>query len=86
MQITRSEKIKEPVEEKEIVSAEEQPIVKRKMEKKEQKRRRMEFPGGIVARTWGFRCCSLGSVPGLGTDPRHIKPNSQKRKEKKGGS
>ena len=37
MKITSSEKIIEPVGEQKIFSAEEQPIIKRKMEKKEQK-------------------------------------------------
>ena len=27
-----------------------------------------EFPGGLVLRTWHFHCCSLGSIPGLGTE------------------
>lgn len=27
-----------------------------------------QFPGGLVVRTWHFHHCSLGSIPGLGTE------------------
>ena len=30
-----------------------------------------EFPGGLMARIWHCHCCSLVSVPGLGTEILH---------------
>ena len=30
-----------------------------------------EFPGGLGVRTWCFHHCSLGSIPGLGTENPH---------------
>ena len=27
-----------------------------------------EFPGGVVVRIWCFHHCSLGSIPGLGSE------------------
>ena len=48
-----------------------------------------EFPGGLVVRIWCFYCCSLDSIPGLGTEIKNTsshympQPKRKKKKERK---
>ena len=35
------------------------------------KKKKGEFPSGLVVMTWCFHCCGPGSIPGLGTKISH---------------
>ena len=57
---------------------------KGKQRKGKERRWGAEFAGGLVVMIQHFHCCSLGSIPGLGTESPH--QAAARRSQKKQGS